>query len=325
MLSPSLFAPRNCPLCRALLFVFVLSTYNVYGTQDTASNGSWGSADAWGSGAAPESGDTLEIPDGVNVIIDGNFGDFTDMQVNLRGTLTFNNGRKLRLAADGTVNIYSSGRLTGGNGGSALVMGGITVWDGNEPDMVGPQTCLTSGCFANLALPVELTHFSVKTERFGHLVTWETATEKNSDYFILQASETLLDWRDECTVSAAGHSQNTIQYECEPATPSTYYQLLQVDMDGSFEIFGPITAREGIHSASEEVSMLIQGNTLRLRAPEESTLNRVSIVNLSGHQFTTSCSGSNTCEIDLAGISGLVVVKVERAYVEDRIYKVMVP
>lgn len=91
-------------------------------------------------------------------------------------------------------------------------------------------------------LPVELSTFESEIVDSQNLITWVTQSESNSDYFVLETSYDGIVWSNLNTQQAAGNSNEEITYRYYDADFSeiTYYRLLQVDIDGQQETFGPI-------------------------------------------------------------------------------------
>ncbi len=91
-------------------------------------------------------------------------------------------------------------------------------------------------------LPVELIYFEGFSYIQSNLIKWVTASEHNSDYFILESSVNGMDWSNTAYVKAAGFSTIEINYSHEDFTQRefTYYRLLQYDFDGKFKMYGPI-------------------------------------------------------------------------------------
>lgn len=92
-------------------------------------------------------------------------------------------------------------------------------------------------------LPVELISFTANLNNNVNLIEWSTASENNSDRFELEQSENGNDWKLITSVPAARNSTQLIHYvysECFPLPIINYYRLVQYDIDGKFEIFGPI-------------------------------------------------------------------------------------
>ncbi len=94
--------------------------------------------------------------------------------------------------------------------------------------------CAVDNCTA----PVELIRFDVKKYSNGNSLVWETASEQNSSYFIVQRSIDGITFEDVRQVAAAGNSSTIISYSFLDQTYSkdasvVYYRLKQVDMDGA--------------------------------------------------------------------------------------------
>ncbi|MEM6725009.1 MAG: T9SS type A sorting domain-containing protein, partial [Bacteroidota bacterium] len=92
---------------------------------------------------------------------------------------------------------------------------------------------------ADRALPVELVQFNayLKPDRTVWL-SWETATEIDNDYFIVEHSKDGINFQEINRVQGAGTSYTTLNYEVidvQPLSGDNYYRLKQVDFDGAFE------------------------------------------------------------------------------------------
>ncbi|MEM6725643.1 MAG: T9SS type A sorting domain-containing protein [Bacteroidota bacterium] len=102
-----------------------------------------------------------------------------------------------------------------------------------------------SVCLADLCstpLPVELSTFEVRPDGCNHVLSWETASESNSAYFEVQRSADGLDFEAIGQVTAAGNSESILNYEFidREVNIHNYYRLVQVDLDGATEIYGPL-------------------------------------------------------------------------------------
>jgi hypothetical protein len=86
-------------------------------------------------------------------------------------------------------------------------------------------------------LPVEfLTFKATLKEKTGHL-TWQTATELNNDYFVIERSTDTRNWVSLDTVKGAGNSNAILNYNYideKPLSGISYYRLKQVDFDKNF-------------------------------------------------------------------------------------------
>jgi hypothetical protein len=91
-------------------------------------------------------------------------------------------------------------------------------------------------------LPVELTAFLGKATSTGAALTWNTASERNNDHFVVERADEQSDvFRAIGQVKGAGNSTQPHQYQFVDANPKAvgYYRLRQVDADGKEE-FSPI-------------------------------------------------------------------------------------
>ncbi len=87
------------------------------------------------------------------------------------------------------------------------------------------------------ALPIELLYFTAIKEKRYVKLTWETQTEINNDYFIIQRSKNGYDFEDIGKVDGAGNSALPVQYvyyDKHPYQGFSYYRLKQVDFNGDF-------------------------------------------------------------------------------------------
>ncbi|TAL57518.1 MAG: T9SS type A sorting domain-containing protein [Bacteroidetes bacterium] len=90
---------------------------------------------------------------------------------------------------------------------------------------------------AVMPLPVELLYFDANRNGNSVEVTWSTASEFNSDYFVIQRSKDGITFEDVVLVDAAGNSsviKNYFSEDYDPYSGVSYYRLRQVDNDGKF-------------------------------------------------------------------------------------------
>ncbi|MCS6991759.1 MAG: T9SS type A sorting domain-containing protein [Chitinophagales bacterium] len=99
--------------------------------------------------------------------------------------------------------------------------------------------------FSPYPLPVELSAFSVSPHSEHALLSWQTSSELNSDFFAVERSLDGLTFAPIATVKSAGYSVLPLSYAYidEEAlllpVPRVYYRLRMVDRDQSFE-FSPV-------------------------------------------------------------------------------------
>ncbi len=86
-------------------------------------------------------------------------------------------------------------------------------------------------------LPVELVYLQGEAMSSGNLIEWATASESNSDHFVVERGHDLDHFTDVGMVAAAGYSMSLLQYDLlDKDAPDgvSYYRLRMVDLDGSF-------------------------------------------------------------------------------------------
>ncbi len=105
-----------------------------------------------------------------------------------------------------------------------------------------------SGCLC--ILPVELISFTGEERNCKNHLEWETATETNSDYFVVERSLDAVQFNEIGRVDAAGNSQQNVMYNFVDswAGATMYYRLKQVDIDGSYEYFNIIKIDSDCHA-----------------------------------------------------------------------------
>lgn len=95
------------------------------------------------------------------------------------------------------------------------------------------------------SLPVELTTFGAACEKgIGTRLQWTTASERNSDKFIVEKSRDLENWLPVSEHAAAGNSTQEIGYEAIDPAPFggiSYYRLIQKDLDGASRTYDPVS------------------------------------------------------------------------------------
>jgi hypothetical protein len=85
---------------------------------------------------------------------------------------------------------------------------------------------------------VELVEFDAIRVQDDARLTWATASEVNTDEFIIQRATNDSNFKDIASVEAAGQSQSLLSYsylDVKPPIGYNYYRLKQVDLDGLYE------------------------------------------------------------------------------------------
>lgn len=109
--------------------------------------------------------------------------------------------------------------------------GGAVAQNNQPPD--GDDWVPTA---SNVSLPVVFSKYNVQCNDKGTLVTWTTASERNSSNFEIQRSTNGIDWEIVGSVNAAGESdiERNYQYLDISGNGQLFYRVKQVDRDGRF-------------------------------------------------------------------------------------------
>jgi len=94
-------------------------------------------------------------------------------------------------------------------------------------------------------LPVELVSFSSICHNETVLLEWQTASEINSAYFVIEKSLNAIDFEEIGRIPAAGNSNELLYYnftDLRNEHTAKYYRLKTVDIDGSFEYSNNLVA-----------------------------------------------------------------------------------
>jgi len=107
-------------------------------------------------------------------------------------------------------------------------------------------------------LPVELLYFEGFGNQHYNTLKWSTASEHNSDYFLLERSIDGEQWDYVGTTKAMGNSTQVIYYlyvDNFRFNGFVYYKLNQFDFDGNFKMYGPISINN-IHTNKKVIKYI---------------------------------------------------------------------
>ena len=149
-------------------------------------------------------------------------------------------------------------------------------------------------------LPVELLDYSIACRTREVSLNWQTASEINNDFFILEKSYNGIDFEELSRIQGAGNSNaiSTYQYtDKEGENKLKYYRLSQVDFDGTKVELG---VRVANCSAVDNIQYSIYPNPFKdelIITSNTEEICKIEIMNYSGH---TVYSELKTIEKNLA-------------------------
>lgn len=115
---------------------------------------------------------------------------------------------------------------------------GNMLEDENELQANDPPLWAFLGSLGAVTLPVELTALEGTPTTNGIAINWATASEKNSEKFIIERTKDAIHFEAIGEVASSGHSNTLKKYafvDTDPLQSKSYYRLKSVDFDGSFE------------------------------------------------------------------------------------------
>ncbi len=197
-------------------------------------------------GAYSETVGTIMVND--YSVLDLPSGNYT-LTTSASNGVTWTTGKKLGINGFGVVGDNYNGTLAGAsdpkfmNGASAGLDGthlAAIYFRRTSNGSTYTATQLASGeVVPTGTLPVELVYFDAKKNKDQVDITWETASEINSDYFEVFRSNNGITWESIGKSSAAGNSNKIIDYafiDAFPLAGVNYYQLVEYDFDGAHQV-----------------------------------------------------------------------------------------
>jgi hypothetical protein len=163
--------------------------------------------------------------------------------------------------------------------------------------VISPGTVTIYG--SSSVLPVELVKFSVSHKGTDHQLTWQTASEYNSEYFSIEHSQSGTTYESLDKVQSNSNSQRTNDYSWVHNNPSQgyhYYRLQQVDLDGKYE-YSEIV---GILNSNKEKGISYYPNPAKDIIQFREAVNHVEIYNMSGQLILDKQKVGN--ELDISSL-----------------------
>lgn len=165
--------------------------------------------------------------------------------------------------------------------------------------------------FENI-LPVELIYFKGSERKNYNLLEWSTASEINSDYFMLERSNDGVNFTAIHKIDAAGNSmfQNDYAYEdYDIEKQRYYYRLSQYDYDGKSETFNLISINPGMNTA--DVRIYPNPANKYVYIENHNIGDVVSVISSKGSVLLTETLTEQNYQIDISDLeTGLYVLKI---------------
>lgn len=171
----------------------------------------------------------------------------------------------------------------------------------NQPLYLSPGAVFSAT--TSTALPVKLIRWEASPVANKINLQWTTASEINSDYFIVERSTDGIHFNSLATIHAAGSSQSEIGYSYDDANPvsgKSFYRLKMVDIDGHSEYSA---IRSILLNTKESLVLLsnpVQNKLEFVTAATGVTSNQWQIINASGQIIRKGLCSPGRTEIDVS-------------------------
>lgn len=220
-------------------------------------SGQWGNAGTWNPSRQPANGDSIVIPNSIEVRFNINSGAGSGPQnkldnaiVNVFGVLRFGGGEKLYLGCNSSLVINSGGKIVADNPGVKINWcNDGWVWEANDwPGYTTNGPYYLGDSVNNPFLPVELLYFKAEKKDNDIIFKWATAAETNNDYFLIQQRNSEGTFETIATIKGSGNSNIPVYYsftDKNVESEISYYRLTQVDYDGTVDPLAIIAVTAG--------------------------------------------------------------------------------
>lgn len=141
-----------------------------------------------------------------------------------------------------------------------------------------------SGSVATVTLPVTWLYFNATQKSDAILLTWGTAAETNSKYFVVERSSNGNDYQEAGRVAASGNSAGDQHYsfrDIVPAQQKWFYRLKQTDIDGAFT-YSKIVLVQTAEQATARLQPNPVQSTVRIQLPDITQKAALTIYNAAG-------------------------------------------
>ena len=182
-------------------------------------------------------------------------------------------------------------------------------WVGNEIYVLAwlydatTNTVVNSGTKfdAQQIIPVELVSWTGRVEADKNRLTWETRTERNTDFFDIERAEDGKTFTSVGRVKASGGSSSALKYAFDDEKiliNTAYYRLKTVDLDGSFTVSNTLTlSRTGKQANELTIFPTLASQTLQINYFSDKSTNEWRVLDGFGkvvRQFSKPQNGQNT-------------------------------
>ena len=191
----------------------------------------------------------------------------------------------------------------------------------------------------NNPLPVTIIYFKVECNGAFPVIEWQTASEINCDYYLVERSSDGISWEPVAYIQGAGNSNEVSTYSWadnyDSKGTALYYRLTQFDYDGEYQVLGiqSILCNAAADDSWITINTDIFNNILINFTATEGEPYEIKVFNLLGElmyfqsgivensieQFVISTYGW-TSSIYLVDVRSSLVNKTQKVYIQEMDY-----
>ncbi|RYG17108.1 MAG: hypothetical protein EOO07_11815 [Chitinophagaceae bacterium] len=169
-------------------------------------------------------------------------------------------------------------------------------------------------------LPVNLTSFTAKANNSSVSLAWTTASETNAAHYNVTRSIDANNFSVIGKIAAAGNSTTLKTYnftDFSPAKGTNYYQLQQVDLDGTENPSGVVSAKIAAQSTELTVTATAANSVTVNIYVSKATTGSLTASNVTGQKLSTQAvklaEGNNSITVQTASAKGLIILSLNSA------------
>ncbi len=317
---------------KTIFTLFIASLLSVTASARTLNTciswwGDWSNKSSWSLNRAPRSGDSVVIPAGYGVVMELSNASYSDLYINVQGTLEIKKG--LALGSTSYILVGQNGlirRFGAKPNEEVITINGVKKYDEVSPyNIRGIMFANAStgvspvGFSSNFLLPLQFLNFSVAHSDEGNTIVWSTAEEVDGEHYEIEKSLDGVEWTTIAILfaEAKGGMINNYKFLDKNETrPQVYYRIAQVDAGTPVKYSNVRMIKMEMPNKHLKI-FKSSASTIAIDWFEDAGVNLdVTVVGMNGQQVAQKKinSASNRTQIELPlNNAGVLVVKVREA------------
>lgn len=206
--------------------------------------GSWKNANHWSLRRVPVSGDSIVVPQGYGVVMDGATS-LNNVRITVAGvlemknTLTLDKNSEVKVMSGGTIRRFNQFQTI-----EAIIIDGVRKYDQNSNYNIIGFTVANKNTPASplgfssgaITLPIKFGSFFATKNGQNVNLSWTTEIEADNSHFNVEKSVDGNSWSNIAIVMGSGNSSTVKSYSYTDKNANAsvlYYRLRQVDVNGT--------------------------------------------------------------------------------------------